>query len=95
MLIVDRSASPYAGLRSASVRESSDKRNNQHQLKLHAKPSKHPLPPPRSGFVQHMKLQLLTFLDSRHLLQDGIERHRLHFLQSLLHPPLLDNRLAQ
>ena len=52
MLMVDRSASPYAGLRSASVRESANKRNNQ-QLKLHAKPSKHPLPPPRSGFVQH------------------------------------------
>ena len=51
MLMVDRSASPYAGLRSASVRESANKRNNQ-QLKLHAKPSKHPLPPPRSGFVQ-------------------------------------------
>jgi len=51
MLMVDRSASPYAGLRSASVRESADKRNHQ-QLKLYAKPSKHPLPPPRSGFVQ-------------------------------------------
>jgi hypothetical protein len=57
MLMVDRSASPYAGLRSASVRESSDKRNNQ-RLKLHAKPSKHPFPPPRSGFVQPGSLSI-------------------------------------
>jgi hypothetical protein len=51
MVKVDRRASPYAGLRSASVRENTDERNNQ-RIKLHAKSSKDPFPPPRSGFVQ-------------------------------------------
>src|SRR5256885_571858 len=52
-LMVDRSASPYAGLRSASVGQTT--RNANHQItNAHskAKPPNRPFPTPRSGFVQ-------------------------------------------
>jgi hypothetical protein len=48
MLTVDRSAGAFAGLRSTILRQ----RKNKAIIQTDAKPPKHPLPPPRSGFVQ-------------------------------------------